>query len=99
MTDTYSRDTWEIYQCEVENVRRIDLKADGDVRDALVLSSGPLCLSLDLLSDLVEIMKHLVGSVIEFSPLDIRFCMCWLDRQKSDVLEENKREKRNLSKI
>lgn len=70
---THLRQTWQVHQCQVQHVRAVYPKVDGEFADALVLPSNPERLLLDLAPYLVEFGETLVD-VQELAPLAVRLC-------------------------
>lgn len=69
---THLRQPRQIYQSQIENIRAVNSQVDRKLADALVLSSHPECLLLNLVPYLVKVGESLVY-VKKLAP----FCICW----------------------
>lgn len=64
----YLRQTWEIHQCQTEDVRRVDFEVYWLPVDTLVISGNSRSLVLDFPFDILEFRESSIRYVVEFCP-------------------------------
>lgn len=70
----YLCETGQVNQCEVEDVRGVDLEVDGLTVDALVAAGYTRRLVLDLTLDIAKVSEPPVRDVMKLGPLVSRSC-------------------------
>lgn len=69
--------TWQIDQCQAQNVRRVDLEIDGLSIDAFVASSNARSLCLNFSPHVVEIIPFPSGNMVELCPFLLSCNASW----------------------